>query len=69
MKHGADIDGFHVGDGWWFYREDDGRVTIRTPGGGCTIPPESWASVVAFVSLGGDNRGTWATFLEKHMES
>ncbi|MGW0821845.1 hypothetical protein [Streptomyces sp. NPDC002845] len=63
-----DTNGFHARDGWYFRREDDGSVRILAPdslGPGAhqtvTLDADTWASVVAFVSRGGEtSESFWA---------
>lgn len=57
----VDTSGFHARDGWYFRREDDGSVRILAPdslGPGAhqvvTLDADTWASVVASVSSGGE---------------
>lgn len=50
--------GFHAHEEWFFRREPDGSVTITYPSDGgertFVLDPDSWASVVASVSAGGE---------------
>jgi len=67
--------GFHLADGLFFTRLDDGGVLIRFyPGAGrdprvealsirCT--PEQWASVVASMQRSGETHATWQAALEQ----
>jgi hypothetical protein len=65
---------FHAKDGWFFERTDDSDVRIvKTDGklGGPTIvegvlPTDTWASVVASVSVGGETLQTWQQALGFH---
>lgn len=66
---------FHWKDGWFFERMSNGAVMItkRKDGGMESpivtreiIPPEEWASVVASVSLGGENDRRWFKALDFH---
>ncbi|WAZ20154.1 hypothetical protein STRCI_001253 [Streptomyces cinnabarinus] len=57
----VDNKGFHARDNWFFRREDDGSVRILAPdsiGPGAhqavTLDADTWASVVASVSGGGE---------------
>jgi len=57
----VDTSGFHARDNWFFRREDDGAVRILAPdslGPGAhqvvTLDADTWASVVASVSAGGE---------------
>lgn len=59
---------FHAHDGWYFRRDDDGRVLIEVhesahedapPVTGLSLDADSWASVVAAVTASG---GTGETF-------
>lgn len=57
----VDNSGFHARDGWYFRRENDGSVRILAPdslGPGAhqvvTLDADTWASVVASVSGGGE---------------
>ncbi len=72
--------GFHCREGWYFKRQDDGSVRIFHVDGhaeGLGFPPEtdadflidadSWASVVASVSKGGETGDRWQAILVFHM--
>lgn len=57
----TDTPGFHARDGWFFRREADGSVRILAPdsmGPGAhqavALDANTWASVVASVSRGGE---------------
>jgi len=57
----VDDKGFHARDNWFFRREDDGSVRVMAPdsmGPGAhqvvTLDENTWASVVASVSSGGE---------------
>lgn len=57
---------FHARDNWFFRREDDGSVHITAPdsmGPGAhqvvTLDADTWASVVASVSAGGETSETF----------
>lgn len=62
----VDNQGFHARDNWYFRREDDGSVRILAPdslGPGAhqvvTLDADTWASVVASVSSGGETAETF----------
>ncbi len=61
----VDTTGFHAGGGWFFRRIENeisvstdsvvsGRVEIRTPAGTVFFDKDTWASIVASVSAGGE---------------
>jgi hypothetical protein len=56
-------EGFHAHDGWYFTRLDDGHVKISAAVSRSTevirLDPETWASIVASVSEGGDTAERW----------
>lgn len=54
---GAEMEpaGFHAHDGWYFHREADGSVRATATGGEeIILHPDTWASIVAHVSVTGD---------------
>ncbi len=63
---------FHWKNGWYFVRTADGSVSMTHHDEGKpddvqeTIPAESWASIVAAVSVRGDTRETWLEALALH---
>jgi len=57
---------FHESDGWYFLRLQDGSVRIRYWSVTHDISPSAWASVVATVSLKGENTGRYQAALEFH---
>ena len=62
--------GFHARDGWYFHREPDGSVTIyaSTPSAATrvTLDANTWASVVASVSVTGETAETFNHALTFH---
>lgn len=65
--------GFHAHSGWFFRRNDDGSVTVAAPdslGPGAhqtaVFDPGTWASIVAFVSAGGDTGLTHRAAADLH---
>lgn len=68
---------FHWRDGWFFERMPDGSVMItKRKDAGLEspiitreiIPPGEWASIVASVSIKGENDRRWYTALDFHMK-
>jgi hypothetical protein len=66
---------FHWTNGWYFKRLDDGSVRIRkqdsnVPNGQniavCVIPMAEWASIVSFVSKGGETGDRFNRALQFH---
>jgi hypothetical protein len=65
---------FHLRDGWYFRREENGAVRImhrETPTShylstDLTIPAEGWASIVCSVSIDGETGERWQAALEFH---
>lgn len=64
---------FHLRDGYYFMRHDDGRVTIRVCDsaladaevlGEVTIPDNEWASVVASTAARGETGETYNEALD-----
>ena len=51
----SDATGFHAGGGWFFKRLDEGRVEIRYDSGSIVFDKDTWASIVASVSAGGES--------------
>lgn len=69
-------EGFHARDEWYFRRGEDGSVRIVAPdsmGPGAhqvvTIDANTWASVVAAVSVGGETADTFTRALQFHQVS
>lgn len=65
---------FHAKDGWYFERQPDGSVQIwQTDGDGrdheVIVTAETWASIVASVSLGGEENGRFYEALAFHNNS
>lgn len=69
---------FHARDGQFFERQDDGSVRIlsrETGHGGAailkdvTLGPSEWASVVASMSLEGEDGETWRLALRAQVGS
>ena len=51
---------YHLREGWYFDRLEDGEVRVRTAGGAVvTMAPEEWASVVASMSHRGEDYTTY----------
>jgi hypothetical protein len=66
MREG-DVRGFHYRDTLCFFREADGSVRIEKTGIALArIDPYSWASVVASMSLGGEDAASYATARDFH---
>ena len=57
---------FHSHDGWYFQREQDGSVVVDSPNDTVRFDPDSWASIVAFVSGAGESGETWQRAREFH---
>lgn len=66
---------FHSKDGWWWERLADGSVGVTLTGltanpdvidAQVVFDPDTWASIVAFVSATGDNQETWGRARRLH---
>lgn len=53
--------GFHAHDGWYFHRETDGSVKVTATRGEVVVVlhPDTWASIVASVSVHGETAETF----------
>lgn len=69
------VAGFHLRDGIYFQRGEDGSVTIVKTDEQAwdpvvewetTVPAEEWASAVSSVSVRGETGATWETALNFH---
>lgn len=65
---------FHYKDGWLFSRLENGSVCIEkenilTPGFKIIIDSDSWASIVASVSIKGDTREAFDQAANLHMQN
>jgi hypothetical protein len=67
---------FHAKDGWFFSRLPNGIVTVEKRMEAketsplvsyATFTPEEWASIVASVSVNGENDRRWYVALDFHM--
>lgn len=66
MREG-DVRGFHYRDHLYFFREADGSVRVEKTGVAIArIDPYSWASVVASMSLGGEDAASYETARDFH---
>jgi hypothetical protein len=70
------VKGFHAHDGWYFRRNGDGSVTVSVTQTAqadapvereVTVSPETWASIVASVSLHGESALTFAAAAGLHV--
>jgi hypothetical protein len=67
------LDGFHARDGWWFKRVADGGVQVRREGeyGGTVaniiFDANTWASIVAAVSVDGEDFRSFSFAQDLHM--
>ena len=62
-------DGFHAHDGWYFQRGDNGAVTVtNVKHANCTVTVDAntWASIVASVSVSGETSNTFYAALTLH---
>ncbi len=66
---------FHSKEGWWFDRLPNGDVGVTLTGltinpyvidAQVVFDPNTWASIVAFVSATGDNAETWGRARRLH---
>lgn len=71
------MQGFHVGEGWYFERLEDGGVCVRKvhdydqatdtwSGEGYAMSPDTWASVVSSMSRPGENLDTFRRARDFH---
>ena len=77
-KYAAVMDlGFHYKDGWYFKRLEDGSVQVTKTAAGpqtenivtqAVIDVDSWASIVASVSVKGDNAESFEAARKFHNE-
>ena len=64
--------GFHARGGWFFRRKDDGGVCLYQVSATGTVyahtdfDAETWCSVVASVSEGGESKGRWFSAMDFH---
>lgn len=46
---------FHAKNGWFFERQEDGSVKVISPKDRIILDPDTWASVIASMSIRGDS--------------